>query len=146
MKIVLQRVKKASVDISGARYSQIGEGLLLLLGVSSEDTLGSIQPLIDKILKLRVFNDTEGKMNLSLQDIQGSVLIVSQFTLYANTKKGNRPSFVDAAKPEFAQELYNEFIRLFKESTTLPVQTGVFGADMDVDFINWGPVTLILES
>jgi D-tyrosyl-tRNA(Tyr) deacylase len=146
MKVLLQRVSKASVSVDGEVVGQIGHGLLLLLGVTHTDTREDADALIRKLINLRVFNDGDGKMNLSIQDVQGEFLVVSQFTLYGNAKKGNRPSYVDAARPEVAIPLYEYFIDSLKVASLLPVQEGVFGAMMDVEMINNGPVTLLLES
>jgi D-tyrosyl-tRNA(Tyr) deacylase len=146
MRIVLQRVSKASVSVDSEIVGQIGQGLLLLLGVTHTDTREDADALIRKLINLRVFNDGDGKMNLSIQDVQGEFLVVSQFTLYGNAKKGNRPSYVDAARPEVAIPLYEYFIDSLKVASLLPVQEGVFGAMMDVEMINNGPVTLLLES
>jgi D-aminoacyl-tRNA deacylase len=146
MKVLIQRVSKASVSVDGEIVGQIGPGLMLLLGVTHTDTQEDADALIRKLIKLRVFNDENGKMNLSIQDVQGEFLVVSQFTLYGNAKKGNRPSYVDAARPEVAIPLYEYFIDSLKVASLLPVQEGVFGAMMDIEMINNGPVTLALES
>jgi D-aminoacyl-tRNA deacylase len=146
MKVLIQRVSKASVSVDGEIVGQIGPGLMLLLGVTHTDTQEDADALIRKLIKLRVFNDENGKMNLSIQEVQGEFLVVSQFTLYGNAKKGNRPSYVDAARPEVAIPLYEYFIDSLKVASLLPVQEGVFGAMMDIEMINNGPVTLALES
>lgn len=146
MKVVLQRVKSASVSIAKDKVSEIGLGLLILLGIGEEDTIDDAGFLVKKLLKLRIFSDLNQQMNLSLEQVNGEVLIVSQFTLYASTKKGNRPSFVLAAKPAIAEELYNYFVEQFRNLYSGKVQTGVFGGDMQVALINDGPVTIILDS
>lgn len=144
MRIVIQRVKNASVRVDGVESRSIQKGLLLLVGVHESDTEEQLEWCCGKIPKLRIFNDDEGKMNLSLQDIEGEILVVSQFTLYGNMKKGTRPSFIEAAKPEKAEGIYNQMIKKLQKSG-LRVESGVFGAMMEVDFINDGPVTLILD-
>jgi len=145
MRIVLQRVSEASVSISGQTVGQIGKGLLVLLGIESDDTQEDADWLLQKMIQMRIFNDSEGKMNLSLQDVQGALLIVSQFTLHASTKKGNRPSFIRAARPEQAIPLYEYFIAEARKQNQL-VETGQFGADMQVNLLNDGPVTILLDS
>lgn len=144
MKAVIQRVKKASVAINNDLYSEISHGILVLLGVEKGDTLDQAKFLAEKIVNLRIFDDAEGKMNLSLIDIKGEILVVSQFTLAGSCKKGKRPSFDNAAKPDTAIPLYESFIELVK-AQDIPVKTGSFGAMMDVSLINDGPVTFILE-
>ena len=144
MKIVLQRVSSASVKVDSKIVGRIEHGLLLLIGFSSTDTEESILPTIEKIVKLRIFSDEEGKMNKSVLDVNGSALLVSQFTLYADTKKGNRPSFIEAARPEQAIPLYEFFIAEMKKRIT-KVETGIFGADMKVELVNDGPVTIIFD-
>ena len=143
MKIVLQRVKQASVSISGKVYSSIGKGYLILIGIEKGDTAEIIEKYADKVIKLRVFPDENDKMNLSIKDISGSILVVSQFTLAGNCKKGTRPSFDNSAPPEEANKLYEYFIEQLKSAVN-EVKTGVFGAMMDVALINDGPVTFIL--
>jgi D-tyrosyl-tRNA(Tyr) deacylase len=145
MRILLQRVSEASVKIEGKINGQIEQGLLLLVGICAEDSQEDIDWLIQKIVNMRIFSDENGKMNLSIQDIQGSILVISQFTLHASTKKGNRPSFIDAARPEIAIPLYNLFIQKL-QSSDLKVETGIFGADMKVSLVNDGPVTIWLDS
>ena len=145
MKIVLQRVTSASVKVDSNLVGSIEHGLLLLIGFSSTDTEENILPTIEKIVKLRVFSDEEGKMNKSVLDLDGSALLVSQFTLYADTKKGNRPSFIEAARPEQAIPLYEFFIAEMKKRIS-KVETGIFGADMKVELVNDGPVTILFES
>lgn len=146
MKVVLQRVKKASVSIENQIYSRIDAGLLILLGITEEDGIEDIKWMTNKILNMRIFSDSEGKMNYSILDVEGSLLVVSQFTLYASTKKGNRPSFIYAAKPDVAIPLYDEFINHCKDVSNLNIQTGSFGADMKVELLNDGPVTIIIDS
>ena len=144
MKIVVQRVKQAQVSIEGQVYSQIKQGLLLLVGVGPEDQAEDLDYAVRKLVNMRIFSDAEGKMNLSVKDIKGEILSISQFTLFADTKKGNRPAFTGAAKPEMAEAFYQDLNReLAKE---IPVETGVFGADMQVELINDGPVTIILDT
>lgn len=145
MRILLQRVSEASVKIEGKINGQIGHGLLLLVGICAEDNQDDIDWLIQKIVNMRIFSDENGKMNLSIQDIQGEILLISQFTLHASTKKGNRPSFTEAARPEIAIPLYENFITQLKLSN-LKLETGVFGADMKVSLVNDGPVTIWLDS
>lgn len=144
MKIVLQRVSSASVKVDSNVVGRIDHGMLLLIGFSSNDTEESILPTIEKIVKLRIFSDEEGKMNKSVLDVNGSALLVSQFTLYADTKKGNRPSFIEAARPEQAIPLYEFFIGEMKKRI-LKVETGIFGADMKVELVNDGPVTIVFD-
>ena len=146
MKLVVQRVSSASVSVNDQLVGSIGHGLMILLGVTHEDTRETADALIKKLVGLRIFNDEHGKMNRSIQEVQGSLLVVSQFTLYANAKKGNRPSYIDAAPPEIAIPLYDYFIENLRIASELPVATGVFGAMMDVSLVNDGPVTLILEA
>ena len=144
MKIIIQRVKKAQVSIEGQVYGQIQQGLLLLVGVGPEDQKEDLDYAVRKLVNMRIFSDTEGKMNLSVKDIQGEILSISQFTLFADTKKGNRPAFTGAAKPDVAEAFYQEFNRdLAKE---VPVKIGIFGADMQVELVNDGPVTIILDT
>ena len=145
MKIVLQRVSSASVKVDSKIVGRIEHGLLLLIGFSSTDTEESILPTIEKIVKLRIFSDEEGKMNKSVLDVEGSMLLISQFTLYADTKKGNRPSFIEAARPEQAIPLYEFFIAEMRKRVT-KVETGIFGADMKVELVNDGPVTIVFEN
>lgn len=145
MRAVVQRVQRASVEVSGAVVGAIAGGLLVLLGVGKEDTTGDAEFLVGKILNLRIFNDAQGKMNLSLRDTGGSLLVVSQFTLYGDCHKGLRPSYSDAAPPERANPLYEHFVAEARKLCP-QVQTGVFQAKMDVHLVNDGPVTLILDS
>lgn len=144
MKVVLQRVSSASVTISGRVVGQIGAGLLLLVGFTRADDSSAVRSMTEKIVGLRIFQDDDGKMNRSVEEIDGSLLVVSQFTLYGDVRKGRRPSFVDAAPPEIATPLYEEFLRELR-STGRRVETGEFGAMMEVELVNDGPVTLILE-
>lgn len=144
MKLVIQRVTKASVTVENNMVGKIGKGFLVLLGVGLEDSEKEADYLVQKLIKLRVFEDENGKMNLSLKDIEGELLIVSQFTLYADCSGGNRPSFINAAKPEKANKLYDYFISKCKEEN-IKVEHGIFGADMKVELLNDGPVTIILE-
>ena len=145
MRAVLTRVKSASVTIDGKVNGQIGQGFLILLGVGPEDTEKECRYLAEKALALRVFEDENGKMNLGLDDVGGSVLVVSQFTLYGNCRKGRRPSFVGAAGPELGNQLYEKFLSICEE-LGYPPQHGEFGADMQVESVNDGPVTLILDT
>lgn len=145
MKAVIQRVKKASVTVEGNVIGAIQEGLLVLLGISKEDTKEEVKKFVNKIIGLRIFADENGKTNLSLQEINGELLVVSQFTLYADCKKGRRPSFVNAGDPEVANELYEFFIALAKEKVE-KVEQGSFGADMKVELLNDGPFTIVLDS
>lgn len=144
MKIVLQRVSSASVKVDSKIVGRIEHGLLLLIGFSSTDTEENILPTIEKIVKLRIFSDEEGKMNKSVLDVEGSMLLISQFTLYADTKKGNRPSFIEAARPEQAIPLYEFFIAEMRKRVK-KVETGIFGADMKVELVNDGPVTIVFD-
>ena len=146
MKVVIQRVLKSSVEIDGKIKGEIGKGLNLLVGVGPEDTVADVKKAVEKITGLRIFEDNEGKMNLSLLDIEGEALIISQFTLYADIRKGRRPSFTGAAAPHMANELYEEFIKLMEEKIPGKVKTGSFGADMKVSILNDGPVTIILDT
>ncbi|MCS6795272.1 MAG: D-aminoacyl-tRNA deacylase [Raineya sp.] len=143
---VIQRVQNASVSIEGKVKSAIGVGLVVLLGIGNDDTLEDVTWLAKKIVQMRIFADSEEKMNLSLQDINGDILLVSQFTLLASTKKGNRPSFVEAARPEVAIPLYEKAIEIFSQELGKPIQTGEFGANMQVSLCNDGPVTIIIDS
>ncbi|ALS37456.1 D-tyrosyl-tRNA(Tyr) deacylase [Enterococcus rotai] len=145
MRAVIQRVTQAEVVIEQQSVGKIGQGFMILLGIHESDTIEDVAYLVRKISKLRVFEDDGGKMNLSLQEINGSILSVSQFTLYADTKKGNRPSFIEAARPEVAIPLYEQFNKQLKE-LAIPVETGEFGADMKVSLINDGPVTIIIDT
>lgn len=146
MKAVIQRVSKASVTIKGEKVANIESGLLILLGIVNEDSREDIDWLAKKIANLRIFNDENNVMNKSLLDINGDAIIVSQFTLHASTKKGNRPSYIQAAKPDIAIPLYEEFITVFEKHVDNKVQTGQFGADMKVELLNDGPVTIIIDT
>lgn len=145
MRVVVQRVKHASVAINGTVNGKINNGFLVLLGVQSTDSEQDVDYLVKKVTNLRIFSDENDKMNLSLKDVNGELLIVSQFTLYANCKEGNRPSFVEAAKPDIAIPLYEYFVSECKKIIPV-VETGIFGADMKVDLLNDGPVTIIMDS
>lgn len=146
MRFVIQRVSEASVTIDSVVYSEIQKGFLVLAGVEDADTKEDVHWLCNKIILLRVFSDLEDKMNLSLKDINGDILLVSQFTLYASTKKGNRPSFTKSAKPDTAIPIYEYCIQQLSSLLNKPVKTGVFGADMKVSLVNDGPVTIIMDS
>ena len=146
MRVVIQRVSEAAVTIEGQVKSAIGWGLLILLGIEEADNTEDIDWLCRKISQLRIFSDDEGKMNRSIQDIQGEFLVVSQFTLHASTKKGNRPSYIKAAKPPTAIPLYEQFVKQLAFTSGLAVGTGEFGADMKVQLLNDGPVTIIIDS
>lgn len=146
MRAVVQRIKKAEVRVNGLVVGKTGKGLLVLLGVGQEDNDKDIVYMADKITQLRIFEDQEGKMNLSLLDCGGEMLVVSQFTLYGDCRKGKRPSYSCAARPEIAVELYEAFIAYVKKNYSIKVEKGVFQAEMDVDFINDGPVTLLIDS
>ncbi|MEA5142658.1 MAG: D-aminoacyl-tRNA deacylase [Oscillibacter sp.] len=145
MRAVLTRVRHASVTIDGALHSQIGEGFLILLGITHNDTEAQAVKLADKLCSLRIFEDENEKMNRGLEDVGGSLLIVSQFTLYGNCKKGRRPDFLAAARPETAIPLYERFVQLCRDKG-FPVETGVFGANMQVDSLNDGPLTLVVDT
>ena len=146
MRAVIQRVSEASVNISGEVISSIGNGLLVLLGIEEADNDKDIEWLCGKITRLRIFPDENDVMNLSVMDVKGEILLVSQFTLHASTKKGNRPSYIKAAKPEVAIPLYEKFIRQIEKETGKKIFTGEFGADMKVALVNDGPVTIIIDS
>lgn len=146
MRAVIQRVKSASVEIDGQVKSSIQQGLLVLAGFEEADTTEDLEWLSKKIVQLRIFSDEQGLMNLSVQDVQGEILVVSQFTLHASTKKGNRPSYIKAAKPDIAIPLYEQFIRQVETDLGKPVGTGKFGADMKVSLLNDGPVTIVIDT
>lgn len=146
MRIVIQRVLQASVSIEGNIIGEIGNGMLVLAGFESPDETGDLVWMANKIVQLRIFNDSNDVMNLSVKESGGAILLVSQFTLHAKTKKGNRPSYISAAPPDIAIPLYESFIRLLSEALGQPVQTGRFGADMKVSLVNDGPVTIIIDS
>lgn len=146
MRAVIQRVSEASVTIHGKEKSRIGQGLLILLGIEDADTDEDIDWLCKKIAQMRIFGDEQGLMNCSVQDVGGQLLVVSQFTLHASTKKGNRPSFIKAAKPDFAIPMYEKFVQSLSVFAQIPVYTGEFGADMKVRLLNDGPVTIVIDS
>ncbi|MEI7490324.1 MAG: D-aminoacyl-tRNA deacylase [Bacteroidota bacterium] len=146
MRIVIQRVSSASVEIEGKVHASIGLGLLILLGIEDDDTADDVNWLCQKVARLRIFDDTDGVMNLSVTDINGETLLVSQFTLHASTKKGNRPSYIRAAKPLKAVPLYEMFVSSLSAETGKEVKTGVFGGMMEVALVNSGPVTIIIDS
>ena len=146
MKVVIQRVSRASVTIEGKVKSEIKTGYLILLGVGLEDNQEQIDWLCRKIIQLRIFSDVDGKMNQSILDVEGDIIVVSQFTLHASTKKGNRPSYLKAARPEQAIPLYEKFVAELSQQLGKEVGTGEFGADMKVDLLNDGPVTIIIDS
>lgn len=146
MKAVIQRVSKASVTIEGEKVANINQGLLILLGIVDEDTKEDIDWLSKKIANLRIFADENDVMNKSVMDVKGNVIVVSQFTLHASTKKGNRPSYIKAAKPDVAVPLYEEFVKQMQTDLGTTVQTGEFGADMKVELLNDGPVTIIIDT
>ncbi len=145
MKLVLQRVSQAKVTVKNKIVGQIGTGLMILVGVGKDDVEEDLSYLVDKVVNLRIFNDTDGKMNLSILQVKGEILSVSQFTLLASTRKGRRPGFTDAAFPEKGEQLYKRFNELLQEKG-VNIQTGIFGADMQVELVNYGPVTIILDS
>lgn len=146
MKIILQRCSRAEVRIDGETVGRIGTGFVILVGITHSDTREDADFLAKKVAGMRVFEDAEGKMNLSLAEVGGQILSISQFTLYGNARKGNRPSFIEAARPEVAEPLYNYFNQVLREQYGLHVETGRFGANMQVDFVNDGPVTIIVDS
>jgi D-tyrosyl-tRNA(Tyr) deacylase len=146
MRVVIQRVQNASVSIENKLFSSIEKGLLILVGIEEADSTEDIDWLCRKIIDLRIFADSESKMNLSVKDIEGDILVISQFTLYASTKKGNRPSYIRSAKPEIAIPLYENFISTLSNLYQNPIKTGVFGADMQVSLVNDGPVTICIDS
>lgn len=146
MRAVIQRVSSASVTVDGKQISSIGKGLLILLGVEEADTREDLDWLVGKIARLRIFGDENGAMNLSVQDVEGEAIVVSQFTLHGSTKKGNRPSFIKAAKPEQAEPMYEEFISTLGRVIGKPIGSGSFGAMMDVALVNDGPVTIIIDT
>ena len=146
MRLVIQRVLNSSVEIDGKIKGEIGKGLNILLGVAPDDTEEEIKKAVEKTVNLRIFEDEQGKMNLSLNDVEGDVLVISQFTLYADIRKGRRPSFTSAAAPDMANRLYEIFVSRLKENIKGKVATGQFGADMKVSILNDGPVTIILDT
>ena len=146
MRAVIQRVTKASVTIEGKINGQIGNGLLVLVGIEDADTNEDIEWLSSKLVNLRIFNDENEVMNISLKDVGGDILLISQFTLHALTKKGNRPSYIKASKPEIAIPLYEKMINLLENDLGKTIQTGIFGADMKVELLNDGPVTIVIDT
>ena len=146
MRVVVQRARQAKVTVVGKVTGAIEHGLMLLVGITHEDTVKDLEYCAKKVANLRIFEDEQGKMNLSIKEVGGSILSISQFTLYGETKKGNRPSFIEAARPEVAEPLYHQFNQILRETYEIQVETGIFGAMMDVSFTNNGPVTLIVES
>jgi D-tyrosyl-tRNA(Tyr) deacylase len=145
MRAVVQRVKEARVDVDAREVGRIGKGLAILIGIAKDDKEGDIEYLVEKVTGLRIFEDKEGKMNLSVIDVKGEILVVSQFTLYGDCRKGRRPSFDQAAPPEVAEKLYNLFVKKIRERG-IRVEIGRFRALMDVHLLNWGPVTILLDS
>ena len=146
MRVVVQRVSKSNVKVSGEVIGKIKEGLMVLVSFVDEDNDTDLGWMTKKIINLRIFNDDEGKMNRSVQDVGGDILLISQFTLHGSTKKGNRPSFIKAAKPDFANVMYERFIKVLEQSLGKEIQTGEFGVDMKVSLINDGPTTIIIDS
>jgi len=146
MKVVIQRVNEASVSIDGQVVGAIQKGLMVLLGIETADTMEDVDWLSNKIVQMRIFDDAEGAMNLSVKEVGGNILLVSQFTLHASTKKGNRPSYIAAAKHDISIPLYEAMIKKLSSDMGAPIQTGVFGADMKVALLNDGPVTIIIDS
>ena len=146
MKLVIQRVKESNLKIDGNNFSSIGNGMVILIGISKEDDTSKLKKIVTKLSNLRIFNDEFGKMNKNINDIKGEILVVSQFTLYADIKKGNRPSFTNAAKPIIAINIYQKFIDELQAVINTKIKTGKFGADMKIELINDGPVTIILEN
>ncbi len=146
MRAVIQKVRYAKLSIDSQIYSQINEGLMVLLGIEDADTKEDIEWLSDKIRKLRIFEDENGVMNLSVEDVKGEMMIVSQFTLHASTKKGNRPTYIRASKPDFAKPMYESFVARTREVFAGKVATGVFGADMKIELVNNGPTTIIIDT
>ena len=146
MRLVIQRVSSSSVKVDNSMVSEIGTGLLILAGIEEADNDEDIDWLVKKTCQLRIFNDAEGVMNLSVQDVGGEIIVVSQFTLHASTKKGNRPSYIRAARPEAAIPVYEKLVASFKLALGKPIGTGIFGAHMEVSLVNDGPVTIILDS
>lgn len=146
MRAIIQRVSESKVTIAGETVGEIGQGLMVLLGITHDDTESDIQWLVKRMTQLRIFSDEAGKMNLSVKDVQGGILVISQFTLFANSKKGNRPSYIRSARPEVAIPLYEAFLNHLREQFSGPVATGEFGAMMDVHLVNEGPVTIVLDS
>ena len=146
MRVIIQRVLQASVTIDGEIKSSIGNGLLIFLGIEESDLSEDVEWLVGKISRLRIFDDLSGVMNLSVQEINGEMLVISQFTLHASVKKGNRPSYIHAAKPEIAIPIYQEFLRTLKNISGLNILSGEFGADMKINLLNDGPITIFIDS
>ena len=146
MRVVVQRVSHSNVEVAGEVIGEINEGLMVLVSFVDEDNDTDLDWMTKKIINLRIFNDDEGKMNRSIQDVAGDILLVSQFTLHGSTKKGNRPSFIKAAKPDFANVMYERFIKVLEQTLGKGIQTGEFGGDMKVSLINDGPTTIIIDS
>ena len=146
MRVVVQRVSQSNVKVSGVVIGEIKEGLMVLVSFVDEDNDTDLDWMTKKIINLRIFNDDEGKMNRSVQDVGGDILLISQFTLHGSTKKGNRPSFIKAAKPDFANVMYERFIKVLEQTLGKEIQTGEFGGDMKVSLINDGPTTIIIDS
>ena len=146
MRVVVQRVSQSNVKVSGELIGEIKEGLMVLVSFVDEDNDTDLGWMTKKIINLRIFNDDEGKMNRSVQDVGGDILLISQFTLHGSTKKGNRPSFIKAAKPDFAKVMYERFIKVLEQSLGKEIQTGEFGSDMKVSLVNDGPTTIIIDS
>ena len=145
MRLVVQRVSEASVEIEGKINGQIKQGFMVLVGITNDDNEEIVDKMVNKLINLRIFEDENGKMNKSIQDVEGSILSISQFTLYADCKKGNRPSFTNAGKPDLATTLYDQFNQKLQEQG-MHVETGIFGADMKIELLNDGPVTIVLDS
>ena len=146
MKVVIQRVSAAQVEVNQQVVGEITQGLLVLIGIETEDTPEDVDWLVNKIIQMRIFNDENGVMNVSVKDINGNILLISQFTLHASAKKGNRPSYIKAARPEIAVPLYKYMIQKLSSELGQPIQTGQFGADMKVSLVNDGPVTIVMDS
>lgn len=146
MKILIQRVKYSKCTVDSKEISKIGQGMLVFVGITNDDTTEDIEWLVNKMVNLRIFNDEDGVMNKSCLEIDGEIMIISQFTLHARTKKGNRPSYIDAAKPEISEPLYNKFIETTDQITGKSSAIGIFGADMKIELLNDGPVTIIIDS
>lgn len=146
MKVVIQRVTESSVEIEGKIHGQIGPGMMILVGIEAEDDMSDIEWLTSKIVNLRIFDDENGVMNRSIKDVDGEILVISQFTLHASTKKGNRPSYIKAARPEISVPLYEDFKKILTRDLGKNIQCGIFGAEMKVSLINDGPVTIIIDT
>ncbi len=146
MRAIIQRVSKAEVSINNEIHGSINKGLMVLFGIENSDSKEDIVWMANKLIGLRIFSDSEGKMNLSVKEIGGNILVVSQFTLFASTAKGNRPSFIRSAKPEISIPIYNDFVATLKQLSGLNIQTGIFGADMQINLINDGPVTIFIDT